>query len=86
MIKEQELLEAIAECQGQRKPNASTCLKLASYYTILDHITGEAKKIEPTYSFVAPSYSSDTEFGRIVQEVDMYDVRSVTSANIYRLF
>lgn len=34
MIKEQDLLEAIAECQGERNPNANTCIKLAAYYTI----------------------------------------------------
>lgn len=34
MITEQDLQEAIAECLGQRKPNAATCLKLASFYII----------------------------------------------------
>ena len=36
MITEQDLLEAIAECQGQRNPNANTCIKLAAYYIILE--------------------------------------------------
>lgn len=35
MICKEDLLEAIAECQGQRNPNANTCIKLASYLTIL---------------------------------------------------
>lgn len=39
MIKENELREAIAECQGERNPNANTCIKLAAYYSILDHMT-----------------------------------------------
>lgn len=39
MITEKDLHEAIAECQGVRNPNASTCMKLASFYTILDHMT-----------------------------------------------
>ena len=61
MIKEKELLDAIAECQGQRNPNANTCLKLASFYTILDHIQ---EKEVPAYSYAAPpSYESETEFG-----------------------
>ena len=40
MIREDDLREAIAEMQGQKNPNAQTCIKLAAYYTILDHITG----------------------------------------------
>lgn len=36
MITEQDLAEAIAECEGQRNPNANTCLKLAAFYIIRD--------------------------------------------------
>ena len=43
MITEQDLQEAIAECQGERNPNAQTCIKLAAFYTILDNI----RKPEP---------------------------------------
>ena len=42
MIKEQDLLEAIAECQGEKNPNANTCIKLAAYYTILNNISEKA--------------------------------------------
>ena len=38
MITEQDLQEAIAECQGERNPNANTCIKLAAFYTIRDHL------------------------------------------------
>lgn len=38
MIKKDDLLEAIAECQGTRSPNANTAIKLAAFYTILDHL------------------------------------------------
>ncbi len=51
MIKESDLLEAISECQGERNPNANTCIKLAAYYTILDHITAQRVDEEPQYSF-----------------------------------
>ena len=34
MITERDLDEAIAECQGQRNPNANTAIKLAAFYTI----------------------------------------------------
>ncbi len=82
MITEQDLQEAIAECEGERNPNASTCMKLAAFYTIKEHMYGEGSKM-PTDSAYPPtgsSYSrsaespsqgiveadSDTEFGRIV--------------------
>lgn len=38
MISEDALREAIKECLEERNPNASTCIKLASFYTILDHV------------------------------------------------
>ena len=34
MITLYDLEEAIAECQGERNPNANTCIKLAAFYTI----------------------------------------------------
>ena len=60
MIKEQDLLDAIAECQGERNPNANTCIKLAAYYTILNNIKGPE-----TYSLASPPeevYDSGSEF------------------------
>ena len=42
MITKQDLLEAIAECQGTRSPNANTAIKLAAFYTILDHLEESA--------------------------------------------
>lgn len=38
MITEQDLREAIAECQGERSPNANTCIKLSAFYILLDHL------------------------------------------------
>lgn len=38
MISEKDLIDAIAECQGERRPNANTCIKLAAYFTIYDHL------------------------------------------------
>lgn len=81
MIKEADLLEAIAECQGERNPNANTCIKLAAYYTILDHIRSEEPVIEDrVYSFApAPvkeeaeqpfEYRSRSEFGTLFPELD----------------
>lgn len=80
MIKESDLLEAIAECQGQRNPNANTCIKLAAYYTILDHITGN-KEVEipdvPKYSFAAKAYESDSEFWSVASGLDENALMSV---------
>lgn len=78
MIKEQELLDAIAECQGTRTPNANTCIKLASYYTILDHIKEEPETI-PTYSYShsAPIYTSETEFGKLIENMSEYEVMTI---------
>ena len=82
MITEQDLQEAIAECQGQRNPNANTCIKLAAYYTILNELQG--KPDTSGYSSApAPSvsetvdYYSDTEFGQLVQDKPIKDVMSV---------
>ena len=75
MIRIEDLQEAIAECEGVRNPNANTCIKLASFYTILNQMQGKEETAVsiPTYSFAAePSevkpiqYKSDTEFGRLV--------------------
>ena len=76
MITEKDLREAIAECQGTRNPNASTCMKLASFYTILDHM----QEPPPVYSYSAPpesttekivEYSSGTEFSGVVNGMSM---------------
>ena len=80
MITEMDLQEAIAECQGERNPNANTCIKLAAYYTIRDHLFPEKTQlseeisIPQSYSRAAPpdevettiDYYSDTEFGQLI--------------------
>ena len=76
MITEQDLQEAIAECQGQRNPNASTCIKLAAFYTIRREMFGEDKDAIPLpsgYSFEAAppaenliNNPSDSEFARTI--------------------
>lgn len=79
MIKEQDLLEAIAECQGERNPDARTCRNLAAFYTILDHIQKkeDPNSIEDGYSYaVAPSieYHSDSEFYQYIANMDINDI------------
>ena len=82
MIKEEELLEAIAECQGQRNPNASTCMKLASYYIIQDHMGGKQEEPPmPQYSYASgkeeAAYDSGTEFSDRIKDMDINDVLAV---------
>lgn len=80
MITEKDLQEAIAECKGQRNPNASTCIKLAAYLVIQDHLFGQSSgsdfaQTQPAYSFApAPEahaeavidYKSGTEFSQAI--------------------
>lgn len=71
MITQDELDAAIAECHGQRNPNANTCMKLAAYYTIKREMQHDA----PEYSYAAPpqqaetliAYDSGTEFAEAIR-------------------
>ena len=58
MITERDLTEAIAECQSQRNPNASTCVKLAAFYTIRREMFGEDKDTGPLPGY---SYAMQTD-------------------------
>jgi len=51
MIREQDLKEAIAECEGIRNPDARTCIKLAAFYTLLDRYSGADPPKAEGYSF-----------------------------------
>ena len=67
MITEMDLRQAIAECQGERNPNAQTCIKLAAYYTILNQMA-PTQTDYPIIGYSADSapegiaIDSDTEF------------------------
>jgi hypothetical protein len=68
LITRKDLLEAIEKCQGQKNPNANTCIKLAAYYTILDHTPED----EPGYSYA--SNPSNSEFIRLIKNKNVDDV------------
>ena len=80
MIREEELHEAIAECLGKRNPDANTCIKLASYYTILEQLYPNGRAVQefqpmpviPAQSFSADpdsiQYEGDSEFAQAVRE------------------
>lgn len=79
MITKQMLVEAIAECQGERQPNANTCYKLAAYFILLRELFGEEK---PPETSVMSSYDpppqienrvtidSDSEFAKKIQGME----------------
>ena len=88
MITEQDLQEAIAECQGTRNPNAGTCIKLAAYYIIKHNMYPDPDDENQTvvssiYSY-APSpdkedkslidYQSKTEFAELIDGKRSEDV------------
>lgn len=80
MITERDLIEAIAECQGERNPNANTCIKLAAFYTIRNEMFGNpephgysyASDPEPVDTLI--EYISDTEFSRAINGRNPADI------------
>lgn len=78
MITERDLEQAIAECQGERNPNANTCIKLAAFYTIKNEMFGSPEpREEPSYSFAASptiNYESKTEFAEAIRGRDPSEV------------
>lgn len=85
MITREDLEAAIAECVGQREPNAQTCIKLAAYYTIRDAMypVAEPARDMPQYSFAAAPerptahIDSSTEFAQAVEGLPLEDVWGV---------
>lgn len=68
LITRKDLLEAIEKCQGQKNPNANTCIKLAAYYTILDHTPED----NPGYSYM--SQPSNSEFINLIKSRNVDEV------------
>lgn len=66
MITLQDLNSAIAECQGERNPNANTCIKLAAFYTIRQEMFGGEAK--PEAAPVLSGYSTQAAPGPAAQE------------------
>lgn len=78
MIREEDLQEAIAECEGVRNPNANTCLKLAAYYTIKDHMREPGI---PMRSYApAPEevqWEGDSEFAREIRGLPVSQIMPI---------
>jgi len=83
MITIDDLKAAIAECEGERNPNANTCMKLSAYYILLREKQG--KPDTSGYSSApAPGpveetvdYYSETEFGQLIQDKPVKAVMAV---------
>ena len=78
MITKQDLEEAIAECKGQRNPNANTCIKLAAFLTLQREMYGHAEV--PAYSFASapePERITDVADSEFLQAVKGKDTESV---------
>lgn len=85
MITQKDLQEAIAECEGQRNPNANTCIKLAAFYTIQQHMFGQPPE---TYSFASAEnvvksgtavvgYESGSEFSELINGMNLIDLMPI---------
>lgn len=76
MITERDLDEAIAECVGQRNPNAQTCIKLAAFYTLKEHLypKKDDEPFIPSYSTATQGdvvmYEGESEFSQAIQNKD----------------
>ena len=81
MITEKDLQEAIAECEGERSPNAHTCMKLAAFYTIREHMFPQnAVPVTdaPAYSYASQAvYQSDTEFWQAAKDLSADELASI---------
>lgn len=84
MITITDLDAAIAECQGERNPNANTCIKLAAYYTIKNAMQERSPDVS-NYSLSPPpvqsmavnsyiEYDSNSDFGRLINGREPNDV------------
>ena len=91
MITEQDLKQAIAECQGERSPNANTCIKLAAFYTIYNQMYGEHEQPNNSrqfgYSTSPPvqteiveskiDYSGDSDFAKAMSGKNTNDIMPI---------
>lgn len=87
MITEKDLQEAIAECEGQRNPNANTCIKLAAFYTIRNEMFGAPPAESVPYGLDGYShgatvpekvtFDSGSEFSQAIAKKDILDVLPV---------
>ena len=74
MITEKELNDAIEMDEHAEDPNSNTCVTLAAFYIVKDHLFPDEP--EELYSNES-GYSSDTEFGKIVSTKNIQDIMPI---------
>jgi hypothetical protein len=81
VITQDDLQQAIAECQAVRHPTARTCIKLAAFLTIQEHMYGNSQDVlAKGYSMMSDGNQStisavtDSEFSRAVDGKPQEDV------------
>ena len=81
MISRAEIEKAIEECQGNKNQDANTCMKLAAYYVLLDHVGAYSRNLsqmsfasEPVDKVVC---ESNSEFLEVIQGMNMHEVIAV---------
>lgn len=88
MITKHDLDEAIMECNGKKNPDANTCIKLAAFYTIKQHLFPDKKddpiqmpKFEEGYSYeggnTGITYSGDSDFAQAIIGRDQNEIMAV---------
>ena len=88
MITENDLLQAIAECQGERNPNANTCVKLAAFLTIYEHLYGNHESYTAEQPSAVSTMSGKYFSGRPIEEVipvmeELMDAVSCMNPRLY---
>lgn len=83
MIYEKDLDESIARYQGEVNPSIETCRKLAACLIVKRELFGEPERMpEHGYSYAAEpvpvdthiTYTSDTEFSRVIDGRDPAEI------------
>ena len=82
MITEQDLQAAIAECQGERHPNANTCIKLAAFLTIRREMFGDSQPVGNPDTLTAYSFAPPPEPVTVEVEAPIKDYTATKDGDI----
>lgn len=100
MITERDLREAIAECKGERHPTARTCIQLAAFYILQDHLfeepTSDDRPVRHSYSAGPKVEEMESDFMRAIRRLDedeawrlvqeLVEALAILNPNLYHNF
>jgi Rad3-related DNA helicase len=102
MITERDLREAIAECKGERHPTARTCIQLAAFYILQDHLFEEPTSddrqmtVRHSYSAGPKAEEMESDFMRAIRRLDedeawrlvqeLVEALAILNPNLYHNF